>query len=225
MKQPYELRGVILDLDGTLLDSMPLWQEIDIQLLTENGIEPPEGLSDIVGKMSIAEWSEYFVRTFHMPYTPDYVVRRVEQLAADAYQRTIPLKPHVRELMDFFKERGIPFGVATATYKSSAEAALRRLGLWEEMQFVLTDEDVPGGKTKPGIFLASAQRLGTPPEKTLVIEDSLHCAETANRAGFLTAGVFDASVLPENWKKMQKLCTLTGEDLGEIMEQLKHWKI
>jgi HAD superfamily hydrolase (TIGR01509 family) len=214
------IRGVILDLDGTLLDSMPLWHEIDLQFLTENGIEPPENISEIVGKMSITEWADYFIRTFRMPYTPEYVIRRIEELAETAYRESIPEKPYVRKFLDALDEAHIPYGVATATYRNSAMAALRRLGLWERMQFVLTGEDVPSGKKNPEIYLLAAQKLGTQPHETLVVEDALHCVRTAAAAGFLTAGVYDAAILPEEWDAMQETCTLTGCHLLEILGQI-----
>lgn len=214
------IRGVILDLDGTLLDSMPLWHEIDLQFLTENGIEPPKNISDIVSKMSITEWAEYFIREFSMPFTPEYVIRRIEEMAETAYRETIPLKPHVTEFLDALDASGILYGIATATYRSSAWAALKRLGLADRMQFVLTGEDVSEGKTSPEIYLLAAQKLGSTPQETLVIEDALHCIRTASAADFLTAGVYDAAVKETEWEEMQNLCTATGLHLQEILAKL-----
>lgn len=216
-----QIRAVILDLDGTLLDSMPLWHEIDLAFLRENGIEPPDNISDIVGKMSITEWAEYFIREFSMPHTPQQVIRRIEEMAETAYRETIPLKPHVTAFLDALDGMGLPYGIATATYKNSAWAALRRLGLTERMQFVLTGEDVEGGKSTPEIYLRSAALLGSTPQETLVVEDALHCVQTAVSAGFLTAGVYDAAALPEEWQEMQRICTVSGEDLSEILEKIQ----
>lgn len=216
-----KIRGVILDLDGTLLDSMPLWHEIDIRFLTENGIDPPEDISEIVGKMSITEWAEYFIREFSMPHTPAQVIRRIEEMAETAYRESIPMKADVPAFLDALDAAGLPYGIATATYRSSADAALRRLGLRERMQFVLTGEDVSEGKTSPEIYLRAASLLGTAPGETLVVEDALHCVRTASTAGFLTAGVYDAAVLPAEWEEMCRLCTVTGRTLSEIRSKLE----
>ncbi len=215
------LDGVILDLDGTLLDSMPLWHEIDLIFLRENGVEPPDNISDIVGKMSITEWAEYFIREFSIPHTTDYVIRRIEALAQEAYRNSIPLKPFVNPFLDLLDQHGLPYGIATATYKQSAHAALSRLQIADRMQFVLTGEDVPGGKTKPDIYLAAAERLGSAPARTLIVEDALHCIQTAVRAGFVAAGVYDASVPKGEWEQIQSLAALTGYDLKELMEKLQ----
>lgn len=216
-----KLSGVILDLDGTLLDSMPLWHEIDLQFLTENGITPPENISDIVGKMSITEWAKYFIREFGMPHTPEQVIRRIEEMAETAYRETIPLKPHVTAFLDALDAAGIPYGVATATYRNSAWAALRRLGLADRMQFVLTGEDVSEGKTSPEIYLLAAEKLHAAPERILVVEDALHCVKTASSAGFMTAGVHDNAALPEEWAEMQGICTVWGMNLAEILSKLQ----
>ncbi len=216
------LDGVILDLDGTLLDSMPLWHDIDLRFLRENGIVPPENISDIVGKMSITESAEYFIREFSMPHTPDYVIRRIEALAWEAYRDTIPLKPYGKELLDTLDARGLPYGVATATYRTSATAALERLGIAARMQFILSGEDVPGGKTRPDIYLEAAARLGTAPGRTLVVEDALHCIRTASQAGFVTAGVYDSSVPEEEWNQIRQLARLSVRNLSGLIVQLNN---
>ena len=58
-------------------------------------------------------------------------------------------------------------------------------------------------------------------KETLVVEDALHCVQTAVSAGFLTAGVYDAASLPEEWQEMQKICTVWGESLSEILKKLQ----
>ena len=137
------LRGVILDMDGTLLDSMPIWHEIDVRFFEENGLTIPEGLSEQVNKMSMEEWAEFFIREFDIAHnTPESVIRRIEEMAAEYYTERIPLKPYVTEFLDALDAKGIPYGVATATYRSSASAALQRLGVLGRMRFLLTAEDV-----------------------------------------------------------------------------------
>lgn len=212
--------AVILDMDGTLLDSMPIWHEIDKRFFAENGLAMPEGLSGQVNKMSMQEWAAYFIEQFHAPYTPEGVIRRIEEMAAEYYAQTIPLKPYVPEFLDALDAHGIPYGIATATYRSSAQAALGRLGILSRMRFVLTAQDVPAGKRQPDIFLEAARRLGSAPACTLVVEDSLHCVETAVRAGFLTACVHDASAPPEEWARMSALADVSAENLDALRRHL-----
>lgn len=186
------IKGVIFDLDGTLIDSMGIWHTIDVKFLLENGIDdPPEDISDRMRKMSVEESSRYFIDEFQLDVTPEYVADRIEELVRIEYTENIMLKPHVTEILDLLDEMEIPYCVATATYKSLAEAVLRRFGIVERFRSILTDSDYPEGKNSPGIFLGAAKVLGTLPSETAVIEDSLHCIESAKKAGFFTVGVYD----------------------------------
>lgn len=213
------IRGVIFDLDGTLIDSMAIWHEIDIAFFAENGLELPEGLSEQVAKMSIDEWAAFFVRDYVPTLTPAQVIARIEEMAADYYREKIPMKPCVTEFLDVLDAAGIPYGICTATYRSSADAVLTRLGLRDRMQFVLTGEDFPEGKNTPEIYLTAQKRLGCAVPEVLIVEDALHCIETAVRAGFPVAAVYDPSISPESWEKAKTLSAVYGQDLGEILRQ------
>ena len=186
------IKGVIFDLDGTLIDSMQIWTKIDRKLLIENGVEniPPD-ISDRVRKMTIEESAQYFIDEFRLKCTNEYIIKRIEDLVRIEYEENILLKPYAAEFLDYLDEKKIPYGVATATYKGLAEAVLKRCGIWERMRFLLTEVEYPLGKKFPDIFLGGAERLGAEPEEVLVFEDSLHCIETAAKAGFITAGVYD----------------------------------
>ena len=89
------------------------------------------------------------------------------------------------------------------------------------MQFILTAEEVPSSKKTPEMFLKAAERLHSTPAETLVVEDSLHCIETAVQGGFPVIAVHDAAVPEEEQKKIQALANLYGRDLKELIEKLK----
>lgn len=212
------VKGVIFDLDGTLIDSMSIWNTIDTAFLKENGIDnPPEDISDIVRKMTVDESSEYFITRFGLKCTKEYVIKRIEELVKIQYEEKIAMKPFVTELLDYLDSIEMPYGVATATYKSLAEAVLRRLGIFERLSFLLTDEEFPVGKTSPDIFLRGAELMGLNPEGVLVIEDSLHCIETAAKAGFVTMGVYDEVSAPLR-QKIEKTADYYVDSLESAAE-------
>lgn len=193
------IKSIIFDLDGTLIDSMHIWYDIDRQFLIENGIEnPPREISERVKKLTIYESSELFIKEFNLTCSKDYVIKRIEELVRIEYEEKIPLKPYAAEILDFLDSKNIPYAVATATYKSLAEAVLKRHGIYGRFEFILTDKEYPKGKNFPDIFLGAAEKLGTLPENTLVAEDSLHCIQTAKNAGFITAGICDRSSVQDS---------------------------
>lgn len=211
------IQGVVFDLDGTLLDSTGMWSQIDRQILQHYGREIPPDISEIVRKMSIEESSGYFVSRFDLPCTPEQLSRQISDMAAQSYYEQLPLKPHAEQLLRFLDKRGVAYCVATATYGELAQAALRRLGLWERIQFLLTEQEVGAPKTDPQIFRTAAQRFHLGRRQVAVAEDSLHAVETAKAAGFFTVGVYDP-VSDGDWPAMRQTATVTVTDLREMQE-------
>lgn len=186
------IKGIIFDLDGTLIDSMGIWSDIDRKFLLENGVNnPPADISEIMRKMSVDESTDYFITRFGLKCTREYIKKRIEELVYHCYSEVIPLKSGVGKLLDYLDDADIPYGVATATYKNLAEAILNRYGILGRFKFLLTDSEYPGGKNSPEIYYGAAKKLGFEPHEIMVAEDSLHCIETARSAGFFTVGVYD----------------------------------
>ncbi|MCD8219768.1 MAG: HAD family phosphatase [Ruminococcus sp.] len=211
----HTLQGVIFDLDGTLLDSTGMWSQIDRKLLQHYHREIPPDISETVRHMSIEESSGYFIDRFKLPCTTDAFAKLAADFAREAYFETLPLKPHAVKLLDWLDENGIRYGVATATYRELAQVALKRLGIWERLAFLLTEQEVGAPKTQPQIFREGAARLHLGRRQVTVAEDSLHAVETAKAAGFFTVGVYDP-VSKGDWAKMQATATVHVTDLWEM---------
>ena len=213
------MQAVIFDLDGTLLDSMGVWEQVDQRFLRENGVLPPAGISDRLKQMGIQEAAQYLVDAFSLPMTPRQVIDRIEALAAEEYRLRIPLKPGVLPVLDALEQRGIPCCIATATYDSLVEAALERLGIAKRFRFVLTCSQVGSTKAKPDIYLECARRLGYAPGEILVAEDTLHAIETANGAGFFTFGVYEPTAAAD-WQQIRQISGGWGMELGKLLDYL-----
>ena len=212
-------KGIIFDMDGTLLDSMEMWRGLDRRFLRENGIEPPADISEIVKNMTVERSAAYFSERFSLDMTPQQVIRRVEEIAANAYRQELPLKDGAKTFLQQVSERGIPCVLASVTYRSLLEDALKRHGIASFFRAVLTAENGMPGKQQPDIYLKAAEILGTAPDETVVIEDALYAAETAKAAGFYTVGFRDSSGKNE-WAKLEQVCDLTVDSWQELAESL-----
>jgi HAD superfamily hydrolase (TIGR01509 family) len=213
------IKGYIFDLDGTLIDSMPLWYNVDRIFLTEHGITPPENISEIVKKMTVEQSSKYFLDTFHLKISQQEIIDRIEEIVAQNYRDTIPLKSGILELLNYLDSKSIPYGVATATYRTLATSCLERLGLLARIKFLETCSEIGKGKEFPDIFFKCADSLGLPPESVAVVEDSLYCLETAKEHGFYTIGMYDSSS-SSDWDSIQKVCDLTFKSAREFLEYI-----
>jgi len=210
-------KGIIFDLDGTLLDSMKVWENVDKNFLEENGAVYTADVSDVVKKMTIEQSAEYFKTRFNLSCSCEYIINRIEEMVKEQYSKYIPLKNGVLKTLDRLYENGIKMCVATATYNSLVDAALKRLGIYDKFEFVLTCTDIGSGKDKPDIFFRSAEKLELDISEVIVAEDSLHCVETAKKAGFYTIAVYDP-IAREDKEQIIKTADCFLNDMNEFCD-------
>ena len=120
------MKGAIFDMDGTLLDSMQVWVHVGEQYLRNRGIEPEEGLGDVLFPMSMRDGAVYVKERYGLPDPPDMIVADMDDIVFGAYRDEVLPKPGVAAYLESLKKRGIPMAVATATNRPMVEAALAR---------------------------------------------------------------------------------------------------
>jgi thiamine-phosphate pyrophosphorylase len=188
-----EIGGAIFDMDGTLLDSMHIWDDVALRYLLDRGIQPEEGLVETFRAMSLREAALHYRDVCGVPESAEAIEAGIIAMVEDFYVNEALPKPGVARLLEGLRQRGVAMCVATATEKRLAEAALDRCGLTGYFSFVLTCGEVGRGKDSPKIFEEALGRLGTPRARTAVVEDAAHALVTARGAGFPTIGVYDRS--------------------------------
>ncbi len=184
--------AVIFDLDGTLVDSMWMWQEIDIEYLGKFGIPLPEGLQACIEGMSFSETAGYFKKNF--PAITDSIEEMKAEwnrMAWDKYVNEVPLKPGAREFLKLLRERNIKTGIATSNSRELVWAVLKSLSAEQYFDEVHTACEVAAGKPSPDIFLLVADRLQTAPEHCLVFEDIRKGIQAGKAAGMRVCAVQD----------------------------------
>ena len=187
------LQGVIFDMDGTILDSMPMWDHLASAYLRSLGCTPLPDADEATRTMSMQQIARYFQTTYAVPLSAQEIMDGVNAMAQAHYERSIPAKPGAAAFLELLHRQGVSMCVATATDQPLIEAALERLGLRRYFKEVLTCTGVGAGKDQPLIYREALRCLGTPKDKTLVFEDALYALRTAAANGFRTVAVRDNS--------------------------------
>lgn len=189
-----QLKYAIFDLDGTLLDSLPVWDHLGLDMLRAQGYDPDPTLGPVLKSLTMADGAALCKKLFHMPQSVEEIAALVENEAQRAYNTVIGVKPGVVGFLNRLRAANIPMLVATNTRRELTEDGLRHNGLLDYFQGIVTCPEVGQGKKEgPAVYETALARLGGTRADTVVFEDALYPIRTAKRAGFRVAAVYDAS--------------------------------
>ncbi len=186
-----ELKGAIFDLDGTLLESMGIWAQIDQRFLAKRGISLPDDYVEKVTPMNYRDAAAYTIARFSLPETAGEVIRDWVKMSQQAYRFEIALKPRAGEFLRNLKNRGVRLAVATAQAPELYEPALKNNGVFDLFDAFAHLGEVERGKGFPDIYFLAAQRLGLSARDCVVFEDISAGIRGAKAGGFQTCGVYD----------------------------------
>lgn len=183
--------GVIFDVDGTLLDTMPVWHDAGARFLATLGIQAEPGLGDLLFEETVETGAQYLIDHYGLTMSIPEIARGIDEQVEQFYFREADFKPGARELLQQMYDAGIHLTVATSTHRRCIEAAFDRLGIRGLFEGIFTCSEVGATKNNPAIFYAAEDCMQTQPEYTWVFEDGLYAIRTAEAAGFRTVGVYD----------------------------------
>lgn len=186
-----KISGAIFDMDGTLTDSMHIWQDIPSKYLTSCGITPRPGLYREIKGMSMQQISDYFRREYGLDKSVTEIFEGIDAIVEPLYREVSEPKPGVFSLLERLKEQEVSMCVASATDMHLVEMVLEQTGLRPYFSAVFTCNSVGAGKELPLIYEKALEHLGTHKEETLVFEDAHYAAATVKKAGFPLVGVYD----------------------------------
>ncbi|TCO73841.1 HAD family hydrolase [Marinisporobacter balticus] len=185
------IHAVIFDLDGTLVDSMWIWKQIDIDYLGKRGIALPDDLQKTIEGMSFTETAQYFKDRFRLKDTIDEIKEEWMDMTKGFYENKIVLKAGVYDFLMDLKNRGIKLGIGTSNAKELAQGVLQKNNIIDFFDIIRTSCEVEKGKPEPDIFLKVAEDLGVHPDKCLVFEDTYAGVLAAKRAGMKVFAIAD----------------------------------
>lgn len=186
-----EFKGAIFDLDGTLIDSMGVWETIDIKFLEKRYISLPKDYIEKINSMSFEEVAKYTIKRFNLNESVESLIKEWNDMAVYEYSNNIKLKPKVKEYLIKLKENNIKIGLATSSPKELYEPVLKNNKIYDYFDTFTSIEDVQKDKNYPDIYLYTAKKLGLKPNECIGFEDILISVNTLKKAGFMVVGVYD----------------------------------
>lgn len=183
--------AVFFDLDGTVVDSMWIWKQIDIDYFKKCDLKMPETYQKEIEGLSFYETAKYT----HEKYMPFISVEELmsswNEMASEHYANTVKAKDGIREFLEYLKDNGKRLGIATSNSATLCHLTLGANDLTEFFDIILTGEGKKAGKPAPDVYLECAKRLGVNPERCLVFEDLCNGIRAGNAAGMMTVAVHD----------------------------------
>lgn len=212
-------KAVIFDLDGSLVDSMWIWGEIDKEYLGRFGItlECREEIKSKIEGMSFHETAIYVKETYKIPDSIEQMKADWNHMAWDKYEKEVPLKPGIPDFLEGCKRNGIRLGIATSNSRELAENVLRVHGLLDVFSCILTGSEVLKGKPAPDIYLEVAKKLDVSPCDCLVFEDILPGICAGKNANMTVCAVADEDS-QDNWEEIKKAADTSVFDFFDFFD-------
>ena len=214
------MKAAIFDMDGTILDSMSMWQAIVPEFINSNKIViNASQISDLRG-MNLRQAADYFSKNLNIELTADEIFSGWNETILNNYLTWVKPKPYACEYISELKNSGIPLAIATLTEHNLCEKALEKHGLLEMFDVILTTEDVGGiSKLQPDIFIEAAARLNANISDCVVFEDSLYAIKTAKTAGFAIWAIADKN--QDAAEAIAPFCDRYIEDYSLLLKEVK----
>lgn len=184
-------KGIIFDLDGTLIDSLWVWNQIDIDFLGKRGFDVPKDYLDNISHMGFEACADYTIERFSLNETRDSVVKEWFDMAIDAYSNKVKIKNGVKEFLEYLKNNNIKMSIATASDLQLVIPVLKSNNIDEYFDNITTVSEVKKGKGFPDVYDLAAKRMGIKSTKCIVFEDIIKGIEGAKAGGYFTVCVHD----------------------------------
>ena len=212
------LQSAIFDMDGTLLDSMPMWRSRASTLVLSHGVTPPSGLDRQVSPLSLREGAAYCKEICGLPGTVEELERQLWDQILDYYSHHVRPKPGLVRFLSVLKMEGVWMYVATATDRPLAETALKTAGIDGFFRGIITSREAGQEKRDgPESYERALRRLRSTKKDTVVFEDALYARTTARAAGVRTAAVCDPSeAAQEEMRRLAEYYIQSFEELTAV---------
>lgn len=210
--------AAIFDMDGTILDSLGVWEKIDQDFLEKKrGIKVTEDYVHAISAMSYGEIAAYTKERFNLPDTPEQLMQEWTDMATYEYANNIKLKPYVKEYISYLRKQGKKIVLCTSSPIYFYEPALKNNGIYDLFDAFTNTCEAGEGKNSPKVYLLAAKKAGVSKERCIVFEDISPAARCAKNAGMTVCGVFDERSRAHK-EKLQEICDYYIDSFKELID-------
>lgn len=214
-----KIDAVIFDLDGTLIDSMWVWEEIDKEFLGKRNITVPTEMNKEIEGKSFTETAEYFKSRFELSMSIEEIKTEWSEMAWNFYTKKVLLKRGVKEFLETLANNHIKMGIATSNNMPLVLAVLEAVDIMKYFSQIRTSCEVGRGKPFPDIYLKVAEDLQVDPKHCLVFEDIPNGVRAGKNAGMTVWGIEDNQI-QEVWNEVKELADHVIIDYYDAMRLL-----
>lgn len=214
MKKIENIKLFLFDLDGTILDSLKIWNDIDLLFFKNHNLIMGEDYHIVIAPLTLEETATYTKNTYKLDIDEEQIMKEWSDLAIKEYAENVNLKKGVKEFLDYLKNKNVHLAIATSCNEEMFKPCLERYGIVSYFEHFYTSQNLKINKSNANFFKEILNEYKIEPDQILFFEDSLASMKCAKSLGFNVVAVMD-----KKWEKQKEEIIASSDDQIEDFSQ------
>ncbi len=214
MKKIENIKLFLFDLDGTILDSLKIWNDIDLLFFKNHNLIMGEDYHIAIAPLTLEETATYTKNTYKLDIDEEQIMKEWSDLAIKEYAENVNLKKGVKEFLDYLKNKNVHLAIATSCNEEMFKPCLERYGIVSYFEHFYTSQNLKINKSNTNFFKEILNEYKIEPDQILFFEDSLASMKCAKSLGFNVVAVMD-----KKWEKQKEEIIASSDDQIEDFSQ------